>query len=86
MGIASDMKRLAEDIAYSHEDRLKRVREIKGETKQVRGKAQDLVKGFQASRKELRAELNEASVAWQSSRPAKTKKGRRTEKWESHQE
>jgi hypothetical protein len=74
MGIASDMKRLTKDIASSHEDRLKRVGEIKGETKQVRGKAQDLIKGFQASRKELRAELKQASVAWQSLRPAKTKR------------
>ena len=74
MGIASDMKRLTEDIASSHENRLKRVREIKGETKQVRGAAQDLIMGFQASRKELRAELKEASVTWQSLKASKNKK------------
>jgi ABC-type Fe3+-hydroxamate transport system substrate-binding protein len=77
MGIASDMKRLTQDIASSREDRLKRMGEIKGETKEVRKKAQDLIKGFQASRKELRAELKEASVAWQSLRPAKAKKQRK---------
>jgi hypothetical protein len=77
MGIASGMAGLARDIASSHDERVKRVREIKGEAKKVRGEAQDLIKGFQASRKELRAELKEASVAWQSLRPAKVKKRRK---------
>jgi len=73
MGIASDMKRLTRDIASSHEERLKRVSEIRGETKEAREEAQDLIKRFQASRKELRAELKEASAAWQELRSPKTK-------------
>lgn len=74
MGIATEMKRLTEDIASSHQDRVKRVGEIREEAKQVRGKAQDLIKGFQASRKELKAELKEASAAWQELTAAKKQK------------
>jgi len=74
MGIASGMTELAQDIASSHDDRAKRVEEIKDEVKAMRGEAQDLIKGFQASRKELRAELKEASVTWQSLKASKNKK------------
>ena len=84
MGIALGMKELTRDIASSHEDRTKRLGEIKGETKQVRGEARDLIKTFQSSRKELRAELKEA---WQGLKPAKAKnKERRSKKWELQQE
>jgi hypothetical protein len=38
MGIGSSMRELTQDIASSHEDRLKRMGEIKGETKEVRKK------------------------------------------------
>lgn len=98
MGIASGMKNLVQDIVFSREDRVKTLREIGAEAKQVREEAEDLVKGSRASRKEagvqlrkdlaqdkvnresdikqmrayfrqaqdeLRAELKEASVAWQ---------------------
>ena len=107
MGIASGMKELTRDIASSHEDRLKRLEEIQEGSKQVREAAQGLIKGFQASRKEvgaqqrkdlaqgkagkkseveqlradfrrnreeLRAELREASAAWQGLSSAKAKK------------
>ena len=73
MGIASGMRRHTQDIATSHDDRTKRVGDIREEAKQVRGQVRDLLKGFQASRKELKAELKEASVAWQGLRAAKAK-------------
>ena len=66
MGIASDMKDLVQNITSSHEDRTKTVLEIKEEAKR-------LTKGFQASRKELKAELKEASAAWQGLTAAKVK-------------
>ena len=66
MGIASEIRRLTQDIASSHDDRTKRVGEI-------RGQVWDLIKGFQASRKELRTELKEASAAWQGLTAAKAK-------------
>ena len=77
MGIASEMRRLTQDIASSHDDRTKRVGEIREEAKQVRGQVRDLIKGFQTSRKELKAELKEASVAWQGLRAAKGKRQRK---------
>jgi len=87
MGIASEMKELTRNIASSHEDRMKRVGEIREEAKQVRGETQNLIENFQASRKELKSELKEASAAWLELASAKAKnKGRRTKKWESQQE
>ena len=79
MGIALGMKELTQDIAFSHKDRAKRLIEIKEGAKQVRGAARDLIKTFQSSRKELRAELKEASAAWQdlTSAKAKNKKQRK---------
>jgi uncharacterized coiled-coil DUF342 family protein len=77
MGIASEMRRLTQDIASSRQDRTKRVGEIREEAKQVRGQVRDLIKGFQASRQELKAELKEASVAWQGLRAAKGKRQRK---------
>ena len=82
MGIASSMRDLAQNIASSHEDRTKTVAKVKEEASQTREEARDLIKGFQASRKELKAELKEASAAWQGLTAAKAKnKGRRTKKW-----
>jgi hypothetical protein len=77
MGIASGMETLVQDIASSHEDRAKRLGEIKEEASQTREEAKDLIKGFQASRKELKAELKEASAAWQSRKSAKNRKQRK---------
>ena len=73
MGIASSMKDLVQDIASSHEDRTKTVLEIKEETKRLTGDVRDLIKGFQTSRKELKAELKDASAAWQGLRRQKQK-------------
>ena len=73
MGIASGMKELTKDIASSQEHRTKRIAEIVGETKKVKKEAQDLLEGFEASRKELKAELKEASAAWQGLTAAKAK-------------
>ena len=77
MGIASGMKEMAQDIASSHRDRAKRLGEIKDGAKQVRGAAQDLIKTFQSSRKELRTELKKASAAWQELTFAKAKKSKK---------
>ena len=65
MGIASNMKALTQGIASSHQDRAKRLGEIKEETGQLKGETKDLLNGFQASHKELKAEINEASASWQ---------------------
>jgi len=87
MGIASEMKELTRDITSSRRDRANKLGEIRQETKQARGETQNLIEHFQASRKELKADLKEASVAWQELASAKAKnKGRRTKKWESQQE
>jgi hypothetical protein len=66
MGIASEMKELTRNIASSRQDRANKLGEIRGE-------ANDLLKGFEASRKELKAELKEASAAWQGLTAAKAK-------------
>jgi hypothetical protein len=57
MGIASGMKELAQEIASSHDDRTKRLGEIREEAKQARGEARKLTKDFQASRKDTGAQL-----------------------------
>ncbi len=77
MGIASEMKKLTSDLASSHEDRTEAVGAIKIETKRVTGEARDLIKGFRTSRKELRAELKEASGAWRGVTSAKARKQRK---------
>jgi hypothetical protein len=46
------MKNLTQEIFSSHEARVKRLDEIKEETNGMRGKAQDLVRQFQTSRKQ----------------------------------
>jgi SpoVK/Ycf46/Vps4 family AAA+-type ATPase len=73
MGIASEMKELTRDITSSRRDRANKLGEIRQETSQTREEARDLIKGFEASRKELKAELKEASVAWQGLTAAKSK-------------
>ena len=73
MGIASEMRSLTQNIASSRQDRAKSLREVREETSQTREEAKGLIKGFQASRKELKAELKEASVAWQGLTAAKAK-------------
>ncbi len=57
MGIASGMKELTQDIASSHEDRAKRLGEIKEGAKQVRGETQNLMRGIQTSRKDTGTQL-----------------------------
>lgn len=73
MGIASEMKELTRDITSSRRDRVNKLGEIRGEVSQTREEAKDLIKGFKASRKELKAELKEASAAWQGLTAAKAK-------------
>jgi uncharacterized protein YicC (UPF0701 family) len=51
MGIATEMKKLTQDIAASDEGRLIRVGEIKRESTQLREQAQDLVKNLATSRR-----------------------------------
>jgi len=77
MGIASEMKELTRDITSSRRDRANKLGEIKEEVKGVRVEAHDLIKGFEASREELKAELKEASAAWQGLTAAKAKKQRK---------
>ena len=87
MGIAFEMKELTSNIASSRRERANRLGEIRQETKQARGETKNLIENFQASREELKADLKEASVAWQELASAKARnKGRRTKKWESQQE
>jgi len=77
MGIASSMRDLTQSIASSHEERTKTVAKVKEEAKRLTGDARDLIKGFQASRKELKAELKEFTAAWQGLTAAKAKKQRK---------
>jgi hypothetical protein len=83
MGIASGMRDLTQDIASTRQDRAKRLGEIKEETSQTREGAKDLLKGFQASRQELKAELKEASAAWQGLTAAKAKNKVKSKKQET---
>jgi len=73
MGIASEMKELTRDITSSRRDRANKLGEIRQETSQTREEAHDLIKGFQASHKELKAELKEFSAAWQGLTAVKAK-------------
>jgi len=57
MGIAWGMKELAQGIVSSHEERTKRIEEIRKETQQTRQEAKDLVSDLQASRKEMVTQL-----------------------------
>jgi hypothetical protein len=73
MGIASEMKELTRNIASSRKDRMKRIDEIREEVKGTRIETQDMIHSFEASRKELKAELKEASAAWQGLTAVKAK-------------
>jgi hypothetical protein len=57
MGIAAGMKVITQDIASSHEDRIKRIGEIRQDAKEVRGEAQDMIKSFEDSRQEANRQL-----------------------------
>lgn len=83
MGIASGMRDLTQDIASTHQDRAKRLGEIKEETSQTKEEAKDLLKGFQSSRKELKAESKEASDAWQGLAAGKAKNKVKSKKQET---
>ena len=52
MGIASEMKELTRNIASSHEDRMRRLAEIREEVDEARGEARGLITGFEALRRE----------------------------------
>jgi hypothetical protein len=54
MAIASEKKKLTRNIATSHDDRMKRVGEIRGEANEARGEARDMIKTFKDSRREAR--------------------------------
>ena len=57
MGIAAGMKAITQDIVSSHEDRMRRVGEIREEASEARGEAQSLIMGFEASRQETSRQL-----------------------------
>ena len=57
MGIAAEMKELTRNIASSHEDRMRRLGEIREEAREVREEAQDMIKCFEDSRQETSRQL-----------------------------
>ena len=57
MGIAAGMKDIVQDIVSSHEDRMRRIGEIREEANEARGEAQSLIMGFEASRQETGRQL-----------------------------
>lgn len=57
MGIAAGMKDIVQDIVSSHEDRMRRIGEIREEANEARGEAQSLIMGFEASRQETSRQL-----------------------------
>jgi len=57
MGIATEMKELTRNIASSHEDRMKRIGEIREEVNQAMGEARDMIKSFEDSRQETSRQL-----------------------------
>jgi len=73
MGIASSMRDLAQNIASSHEDRTKAVLEIREEAERVTGDAQNLIKGFQTSRKQTSAQLRKDLAKDKASRKSDVK-------------
>ena len=74
MGIATEMKELTKDIASSHEDRMRRIGEIREEANEVREEAQDLVSGFHTSRKHETAELRRDLARGEAERKTDVKK------------
>jgi uncharacterized protein YicC (UPF0701 family) len=73
MGIALSMRDLAQNIASEHEDRTKAVLEIREEAERVTGDAQDLIKGFQTSRKQTGAQLRKDLAKDKASRKSDVK-------------
>jgi hypothetical protein len=57
MGIAAGMRDIVQDIVSSHEDRMKRIGEIREEANQAMGEAQDMIKSFEDSRQETSRQL-----------------------------
>jgi len=76
MGIAVGMKELTQDIASSRENRTKRLGEIREGAKRVSGEAQDLIKGFQTSRKEAGAQQRESLAKDKASRESEVRQMR----------
>jgi hypothetical protein len=74
MGIASGMTELAQDIASSHDDRAKRIGEIKDEVKVARREAQDLLGGFRTTRKNETAQLRRDLARGKTERRSEVKK------------
>jgi hypothetical protein len=74
MGIASGMRELAQSIASSHEERTKTVAKVKEEASQTREDARDLIKGFQASRKQTGVQLRKNLGRDKASRKSDVKK------------
>ncbi|MBI4296130.1 MAG: hypothetical protein HY667_03320 [Chloroflexi bacterium] len=59
MAIASSMRELTQDIASSHEDRMKTVGQIKEETERLSRDTRNLIKSLQSSRSETGRQLGE---------------------------
>ena len=57
MGIAAGMKDIVQDIVFSHEDRMRRIGEIREEANEAMGEAQSLIMGFEAYRQETSRQL-----------------------------
>jgi len=57
MGIATGMKDIVQGIVSSHDDRMRRVGEIREEVNGTRGETQSLIMGFEASRQETDQQL-----------------------------
>ena len=73
MGIASSMRDLAQNIAFSHEDRTKTVLEIREEAERVTGDARELIRGFQGSRSKSGAQLRKDLAKDKASRKSDVK-------------
>lgn len=56
MGIADEMKKIAEDIAVAHDLRVKAVGDIVADVHKILSAAQKTVKGFTSDRKKMSAE------------------------------
>jgi predicted transcriptional regulator len=59
MGIASEMKELTRNIAFSHKDRTKGINEIRKGVKGARVEARDLIHSFKDSRQETNRQLRQ---------------------------
>jgi len=74
MGFATEMKRLTQDIASSHEGRLNAIQEIEEEAKRMQEQAQELVMSFQANRKDETAQLKNDLTRGQAELSSENKK------------